>query len=205
MSLTARYSKSPGDGTSKGSSSGFSCPHYVPAPGSKRCRHYVQGGACDRPDEFMCTEWLKANGPADAEPSAKEPASPEQTPTPEPARPTDLFGNPLPEPKPPVKGKAGPQAPPPAAHRAADDSQDHPPLRGLTTEDVESFKALDVEVCVSSEALGQVWLVPEYTSKDRKEITAEHAATICRVLEAFPGSTVVAFHKKPETNEEVDA
>ena len=31
----------------------------------------------------------------------------------------------------------------------------------------------------------------------RKEITPEHLATIARVLDAFPGSRVVAFDKKP--------
>jgi hypothetical protein len=40
----------------------FTCPHYSPKSGSKRCDHYLQNGACDRGDEFMCVEWLKANG-----------------------------------------------------------------------------------------------------------------------------------------------
>ncbi|HEV2743514.1 MAG TPA: hypothetical protein VGV91_10185, partial [Rubrobacter sp.] len=42
------------------------CPHYDPLPGARRCRHYVPNGACERPDELMCVEWLKANGSAKA-------------------------------------------------------------------------------------------------------------------------------------------
>ena len=42
----------------------------------------------------------------------------------------------------------------------------------------------------------------EYTGSGRKEITPEHAATICRVLEAFPGSQVVAFEKNPKPEKE---
>lgn len=40
----------------------FTCPHYRALPGTKRCRAYMDDGACTRPDEFMCTEWLRANG-----------------------------------------------------------------------------------------------------------------------------------------------
>jgi hypothetical protein len=63
-----------------------SCPHYDALPGRKHCRHYVEGGACARPDEFQCIEWLKVNA--------------EARPTPRPQAPTVLFGNPIPEPKP---------------------------------------------------------------------------------------------------------
>jgi hypothetical protein len=44
-------------------------------------------------------------------------------------------------------------------------------LRGFTTEDIESFKALGVEVLLHSETYGDVWLVPAYTGRERKEIT----------------------------------
>ena len=40
----------------------FTCPKYTPAPGASRCVHYADGGPCLRPDEFMCVEWLRANG-----------------------------------------------------------------------------------------------------------------------------------------------
>ena len=47
---------------------------------------------------------------------------------------------------------------------------------------VKSGTALGVEVLLHSDVYGDVWLVPAYTSQDRKEITPEHAATVMRVL-----------------------
>ena len=40
------------------------CVKYEPTEGSKRCKHYLDNGACALPDELMCVEWLKANGHA---------------------------------------------------------------------------------------------------------------------------------------------
>lgn len=68
-------------------------------------------------------------------------------------------------------------------------------LRGLTTEDIDGFKALGVTVLLRSASCGDVWLVPAYTGRDRQELTPEHAATIARVLSVFPGSHVVSFEK----------
>lgn len=194
------------------SESEFTCPHYVPLPGSKRCQSYQDGGTCSRPDFFLCTEWEKRNRHrlpaiggsgedavvATVAATGEPPASPS---------PTDLFGNPAPELAPP-KEKPKPalsSAPAPTHESAANNGEPTRPLRGLTTEDIESFKALGVEVCMRSEAFGDVWLVPEYTGRDRKEITPEHAATICRALEAFPGSQVVAFEKNPKPDKETRA
>ena len=54
------------------SSTEYTCPRYDPAPGSRRCRHYLKGGPCALPSEFMCIEWLKANGhPLPADPDLK--------------------------------------------------------------------------------------------------------------------------------------
>ncbi len=183
----------------------ITCPHYDAPAGEKRCRHYLKNGACSRPDEFMCTEWLKANG--HVVPPADQPSGPDSTrvaeTSPQPRAGTDLFGNPVPDPEPPARPA---QPPPPAAARPSSDEQlEQRPLRGLTTEDIDSFKELNVEVCLRSEAFGEVWLVPEYTGRDRKEITPEHAATICHVLQAFPGSQVVSFEKSPKTDEETEA
>ncbi|MBM4777540.1 MAG: hypothetical protein GQE15_07530 [Archangiaceae bacterium] len=74
------------------------------------------------------------------------------------------------------------------------------PARGFTSDDIASFKALGVEVRLRSETYGEVWLVPAYTGQPRKELTPEHAATVLRVLEAFPGSRVISFekHTNPE-------
>ncbi len=38
------------------------CPHFEPLPGTARCRSYYPNGACARPDELMCVEWMRANG-----------------------------------------------------------------------------------------------------------------------------------------------
>lgn len=54
--------------------SGITCPKYVRGEG-KRCAHFKANGACALPDEFMCVEWLKANGKA-------APAPPEPAPAP---------------------------------------------------------------------------------------------------------------------------
>jgi len=158
---------------------GITCEQYVRGEGT-RCRHYLPNGACSLPGVLMCVEWLKKN---DRRP-------------PPPAR--DLFGQPLPEP--PAKTQAQPQ---PTAAEKPSVAVEQPaaveptPRRGLTTEDIESFRALGVEVCVRSDDYGDLWLVPAYTGQPRKEITPEHLATIARVLDAFPGSRVVAFDKKP--------
>src|SRR5690606_33354177 len=92
------------------SPSEITCPRYDPVPGTKRCKHYLKGGACALPDEFMCVEWLKANGhhvPPPLPPldpvEAKPPSEPAPTPAP-PSSPTqprpdrterDLFGAPV--------------------------------------------------------------------------------------------------------------
>lgn len=202
MSLADRYQTRPAKST------GFACEHYEALPDGKRCRHYVQGGACARSDEFMCVEWLKANGHAAPSP-APEQAEPAKQPEPKPPAPkvaTDLFGNPLPDPPRPAPAK---QPPPraPALHVVRDSApaEEREPLRGYTTEDIEGFKKLGVEVCLRSEAYGEIWLVPKYTGSDRKELTPEHAATISRVLEAFPGSRVVSFEKSTKQEKEADA
>jgi hypothetical protein len=175
---------------------GFGCPHYDAFPGKKRCRHYQDGGSCDRPDAVKCVEWLRLN---------------EKTkPAPKPQGPTDLFGEPIPEPKPkrPKRTRATQQWRRPTAARLSPPPViDEPipvrePLRGLTTDDIDGFKALGVEVCLESDAFGSVWLVPEYSEADRKEIIPEHAATIVRVMEAFPGSKVVSFQKSPQQGKE---
>ncbi|GAB4215620.1 MAG: hypothetical protein OHK0013_41340 [Sandaracinaceae bacterium] len=181
---------------------GITCAKYTRGEG-KRCVHYVSNGACALPDEFMCVEWLKANGPKPAA-DARESLPVVEAPKPEPQpQARDLFGNPaaLPEepPKPKPVAAAAPVAPKPASEPAIDVDQ----LRGFTSQDIEGFKALGVEVLLRSERYGELWLVPAYTGKPRKEITPEHAATVMRVLSVLPGSHVVAFEKttNPERQE----
>lgn len=188
------------------SASAFECPKYRPLPGSKRCQHYLDGGACGLPDEFMCVEWLKANGHKVAPPAPRADASPPMDPPPPAARPAaparDLFGTPVSPPasKEPAKKKQEP------ATSVPPELPEGPPLARISDEDIASFKALGVEVCIESEGIGQVWLVPEYTGQDRKEISVEHAATLRLVVDAFPGAKVTAFEKlrpaKPPTGKE---
>lgn len=162
---------------------GITCGQYVRGEG-KRCGHYLPNGACSLPGEFRCVEWLKKNGQR-------------QTP---PAK--DLFGNPLPDP--PAKKQTKPR-PPTADKPVLAVEQPVAPRCGLTKDDIESFRALRVEVCLRSDYYGDLWLVPAYTGQSRKEITPEHLATIARVLDAFPGSRVVSFERTPNPQQGGDA
>jgi len=65
----------------------------------------------------------------------------------------------------------------------------------MDNQQIRSIESLGVEICIASEAIGDVWLVPEYTGTDRREITIEHAATLTAICAAFPGAKVVQFEK----------
>ena len=127
----------------------------------------------------MCVEWLKANGHAVPPPLA----SPAPLPAAPPSVDRDLFGAPLPTPEPASTSRSGPDP----------TSKDVPIVRNLTDEEIASFKALRAEVCLRSEDVGEVWLVPEYTGAERKEISVEHASTLAAICAAFPGAKVVSF------------
>ena len=177
----------------------ITCERYTRGEDGKRCIHFQQGGTCALPDEFVCTEWQKHNGPNKRTLLVVAPA-----PAPKPVA-RDLFGNPLPEvatPAPTPKVSTTPARNGLASKPEADaqPAVDVDQLRGFTTEDIESFKALGVEVLLHSETYGDVWLVPAYTGRDRKEITPEHAATLARVMSVFPGSHIVSFEKTAQTN-----
>lgn len=165
----------------------FTCPDYDAPAGSKRCRSYLGNGSCARDDHFMCEEWMKANGHAVPAPTEAKP---------EPAR--DLFGNPLPEEPPPKKPEKTAPSPMPKPTPIAETStpdRDAVLVRNLTDEDIASFKALGVEVCLASEEIGEVWIVPEYTEQQRRELRIDHAATLTAVCAAFPGAKVTSFEK----------
>lgn len=66
-------------------------------------------------------------------------------------------------------------------------------VRTLTDEALESFRALGVEVCLTTDGAGPVWIVPEYTSRERRELRVDHAATLAALSSAFPGARVVSF------------
>lgn len=192
MGLADRFS---GQGTIATSTPEITCPRYAPVSGSKRCQHYLKGGACALPDEFMCVEWLKANGHTVPEPlppveAVREPPPATQPPSPTSKVDRDLFGQ-------PVKRTAPPQPQhddEPETRRVPE--REAPVVRNLTDEDVASFEALGVEVCLATEGCGEVWLVPEYTGRDdRKEISVRDAATLAAVCSAFPGARVTSYER----------
>jgi hypothetical protein len=162
----------------------ITCPKYEPVPGTKRCRHYHANGACGLPDEFMCVEWLKANGHA----------------TPAPVTPVatsvvgrDLFGNPVTQPPSSVAPSRAARVEAPAVRR-----EEVPIVRSLTDADIASFKALGLEVRLATEEVGDVWIVPAYTGADRHELSVDHAALIAAVASAFPGARVTSLVRKPK-------
>jgi hypothetical protein len=184
-------------------SADVTCPRYDPVPGTRRCKHYLKGGACSLPDEFMCVEWLKANGHHVPPPLPLSMATPTTTPvvaenppaTPreEHRVPRDLFGRPLPPPEPAPRSPTKVDRDAPARGLPA---ADVPVFRNLSDEDIASFKALRVEVCLATEACGEVWLVPEYTGNaGRKELSVKDAATLAAICTAFPGARVTSFEK----------
>jgi hypothetical protein len=173
---------------------GVTCEHYLRGEG-KRCAHYVSNGACALPDEFMCVEWLKVNEPG-LRPAERSPA-PAVAPAPPPTAGVvrDLFGSPVPEVKAPAAKPLPLPAPTPTPPLPEASPIDISRLRGFTTEDIESFKVLGVEVCLQSDSFGELWLVPAYTGQPRRELTPEHLATVLHALSVFPGSRVTGFHK----------
>ena len=181
MSLKDRYAGKPAR-----TDDNYRCQHYSPVAGGKRCTHYLEGGACARDDEFMCVEWLRLNHPDN--PLVKKTEKPGRT---------DLFGNPIPE-------EPTPQVEPEQLATAPDipskpQKEREPPIvRNVTDEEIASFKALGASVCIRSEDVGDVWLVPEYTDKDRLELRVDHAATLAVICAAFPGAKVTEYIKEGE-------
>jgi hypothetical protein len=169
------------------SPAGIDCPKYQPRASSKRCEHYLDGGACALGTEFMCVEWLKANRrpvpqdhPSHGTPPAQSMLFPGLAP----------LASAHATPKPDVAAPQAPSVPTvePPAVRA-------PARAPITQEEIASFKALGVELRLDLDEAGPVWLVPRYTGQARKEITPEHAATLRLLLDAFPGARIAAFEK----------
>jgi len=185
---------------------GVTCGAYVRGEG-KHCLHYRPGGGCTLPSVGgTCTEWLKVNRQARPHRDVAAPPVPAPPAKSAPAS-VDLFGHPLPgagtkKLAPAPASKPAPPAPSTDV-KGLNAQAPFSALRGLTDEDIASFKALGTEVCFASETYGEVWLVPTYTGQARKELTPEHAATLVRVLSAFPGSRVMSFEKRQASADEV--
>ncbi|MDC0714274.1 hypothetical protein POL68_37780 [Stigmatella sp. ncwal1] len=182
---------------------GVTCEAYV-RDEDNRCLHYRPRGGCALPGVGTCTEWLKVNGQARPPRDVAAPPAPVTQGKSAPAT-VDLFGHPLTEAGSKKLAPAPTSKPSPPAPsldvKAPQAEAPHSVLSGLTDEDIASFKALGAEVCFASETYGEVWLVPAYTGHSRRELTPEHAATLVRVLSAFPGSRVMSFVKRPASAE----
>ena len=143
---------------------------------SRRCRYFTDDKKCSLADGKLCGEWLKANK-------------------------RDLLGHPIPKvEKKTEKRKRSVEARQriePNARKVDTTSScdDVPVFRNLTDEQIESFKKLNVEVCLESEALGTFFIVPEYSDSGRREISVEHAATLAVLCGAFEGTKVTRFEK----------
>lgn len=175
------------------------CPVYRPTPESRRCVDFVDGGACARPDIFMCTEWVAANqrsAPRDGtrgESTRAETAGsgePRAAEVAQPAAPRSAASS----------CTRGAQTVPHPSRSGQGPLPETPPrvlaVRTLTTEELDSFRALGVSVCVRSDELGEVWIVPEYTTAERSELRVDHAATLAALCAAFPGARAVAFERR---------
>lgn len=151
---------------------GVTCEAYVRGEG-KHCLHYRTGGGCALASISTCTEWLKVNGRTATRRDVDAPHVP-APPTKSAPAAVDLFGHPVAEagakkPAPAPASKPAPPAPSPTV-KELDAESPLAALRGLTDEDIASFKALGAEVCFASETYGEVWLVPAYTGQARKEL-----------------------------------
>lgn len=78
---------------------------------------------------------------------------------------------------------------------SADD--DRATVRVLTQEQIESWRDLNTEICIESQSIGRLWIVPSYTGQERNEISIDDTAALLRMLTAFPGSRVDGFIRKP--------
>jgi hypothetical protein len=203
----------------------ISCGKYEADHDGRRCRHYGGRGACALPDEFMCVEWLKANGhpvpPTGPVPPPithnffgdPMPVEPPPTASPLPVPPSQTAPSP---PVPPgATAATGPTSAPasptpsatPTASVPAVPSQPLAPLPRKASQaqvlltvsdaDIASFKALGVEVHLVGTQVGEVWLVPTYTGQDRAELSVEHAALLAAICSAFPGASVASFVRNP--------
>jgi len=174
--------------------SSIECPHYVAIAGTRRCRSYLDGGGCAREDTFLCTEWLRKN------PSQR--ATKQSTPTPSapqaPAASTDLFGQVV---------SVQPSGTPAESKRARTSgiplpAQTAPSLaRPITEDQIKALEELRIELCVRTDAVGELWLVASYTGVERNEMTFRDAATVAAMCAVFPGAEVTQFHRAPTRNE----
>jgi len=174
--------------------SSIECPHYVAIAGTRRCRSYLEGGGCAREDTFLCTEWLRKNPSQRATKQSTPMASPPQAP---PAS-TDLFGQVVrvqPSGTPAESKLSRTSAIPLPAPTA-------PSLaRPITEDQIKALEALGIELCVRTDAVVELWLVPAQTGAPRNEMTFRDAAAVAAMCAVFPGAEVTQFRRVPTRSE----
>jgi hypothetical protein len=170
------------------------CPHYVALAGTRRCKSYLDGGGCRREDTFLCTEWLRKN-PSQRVQQLSAPAP--SAPLASSAAATDLFGQVV-RAQPSntrLEGKPlGSSAPLPVQTAPAF-------TRPITERQIKALEERGIELCVRSDAVGELWLVPAYTGAERNEMTFRDAASIAALCAVFPGAEVTRFEHRPRRGE----
>ncbi len=171
---------------------------------NKTCIHYRAKGHCALSGRNRCSEWLKVNGmPSQKEKDYNKHLTQEaqRGDADQSQRETDLYGDPLPLPKPERKSRRYSHTSKRhlSTTKPADNIKLLPPPPGMTKENIESFKALRAEVCIKSKSCGDIWLVPEYTQQQRKELIPEHFATLWHIADIFPGAKIISFEKQVES------
>jgi hypothetical protein len=106
----------------------------------------------------------------------------------------DLVGVPLPAPR--FKDEDGKSdhktgAPSSSASSAGPDDPQEPAFeQPVSDADIASFKALNVEVSLSSRTLGPVKIVPGTADSTANELSAEQAAYLLNLAKAWPGAVI---------------
>ncbi len=182
---------------------GIQCPDYQARSESKRCRHYADQ-LCELELHPVCEEWLRIN------PSAV----PRSGSSPEHAKAKRLLaGRPdyrlavvtasyfTPGWQARIAAVIESQAavPPMEAGPTEADTEPHRASEMDAAALVLSWKALRVSIHLAT-PFGSLWLVPEYTGKERPELTPEDALKVCKVVDAFPGSHIEEFLPPEKTH-----
>jgi hypothetical protein len=203
---------------------GIECPDWEPLPdsilpdgscSSKACRYYlkpdptsgrVPRGLCQLPKNFSCIEWDRRNphlvrptrpvsSPKAVETVAPVAQAPRQATLPSlgTLRDADSSEKVQKAPKRSV-GVSARELPYSALPEFLSDV-----LVSVTPEQIERLRKAQLEVCLRSDepTIGELWLVPKKTGRDRMELTFEEAATIRMIADVFPGARVVGLRKAP--------
>jgi hypothetical protein len=201
---------------------GVDCLDWEPVPGgtnAKRCRYYLDAGACQMPVRLMCTEWEKVNRhlpvtelprpfpspdvPPPVLVALATPAQANPPPPPPPAPDAPLQLTP-PAPKPLSKAKEKAQR----AYLAALEGGGEAPLAvpaepyelppAMTEAEIASLEALAEEIRLTSAELGDIVMVRRYgPDPARAEITFRDLAALRTIVQTLPGARVVGI-KRPQ-------